>query len=234
MFRLSLFRFFVAFLFSFFLLASASSAEQAPEKTALFQLQNAVNKLTHLLTNKELIKEERHRKIEKLFRETFSFDEMAKRVLTRTWKKISEEERKEFSENFGKLILTSYMKQLDEYSDQKVEYIKAKLLKKRYVEIDTEIIGGKDVFSVNYSMKNFAGDWKVYDVTIENISFINNYKSQFKSTLRKKGFKSLLATLKEMVAKNEAKEKNRQDDEKPEEKINASEKVPVQQKAEEG
>ena len=111
------------------------------------------------------------------------WNEMAKRALGRYWRGRTDEERREFIYLFGKLLEKTYFEKLKGYSGEKVIYLgdrvegnyalgKAKIITKQDKEI-----------KVLYRMKKVQGKWMVYDVSVEGVSLINNYRTQFNSIL---------------------------------------------------
>jgi phospholipid transport system substrate-binding protein len=89
------------------------------------------------------------------------------------------------------------MDQLESYSGEKIQYLKERE-DDNYAQMDTKIIDKKgQQFSVNYRLHNRNGDWKVYDVVIEEISLVNNYRAQFKRALAKSPYENLVNRMKE-------------------------------------
>lgn len=139
---------------------------------------------------------ERREKIRELIYPKFDFLEMAKRSLGPHWKQQNPEERQEFVKLFTDLLETSYADKLDSYEGEKVVYTKENT-DKNFAEVGTKIVTKKgEEFSVNYRLQNTGGDWKVYDVVIENISLVNNYRSQFNRVLSQSSFAELLRRMK--------------------------------------
>jgi len=171
------------------------------------QLEGSITSLITALTDKELVKDQvaKREKIKEILNARFSATEMAKRTLGRKWKKISPEQREEFASTLRRLIISSYIGKIEDYKDEEVIYRNEKLVKDRYMEIETTVVGGKDNFSVNYKIKDFGGNWLIYDIYIEGISLINNYRSQFQSFLKKKSFSELISHLKETLQEVEDK-----------------------------
>ncbi|MGV8075496.1 MAG: phospholipid-binding protein MlaC [Syntrophobacteraceae bacterium] len=132
----------------------------------------------------------------------FSFKEMARRALGRAWKDQTPEKQQEFVKLFKQLLFNTYIGRVDSftYSGQKVAYDE-EMIEGDHAYVKTRILGYKDAdVQVDYRLRKEGGEWKVYDVVVEGISFINNYRQQFDSILANESFERVLARLREKVA----------------------------------
>ncbi len=128
---------------------------------------------------------------------TFDFAEMAKRSLGSHWRRRSPAEQKEFVDLFTDLLQTSYVGTIESYNGDKVAYLR-EVQDKNYAEVGTNIVSAKgQEFTINYRLHLQDGEWKVYDVVIENISIVNNYRSQFNRVINRSSYEELLRVLKE-------------------------------------
>ena len=160
------------------------------------QVHQSVNKLLAILKDPRLKgdanKNERREKLKEVIYQRFDFTEMAKRSLGAEWRRHTPEEQKEFVTLFTNLLEDAYLGKIESYSGEKVQYIKERQ-DADYAEVDTRIVDKKgQEFSINYQLHNVNEDWKVYDVVIEDVSLVNNYRSQFSRMLEKSSFKELL------------------------------------------
>jgi phospholipid transport system substrate-binding protein len=165
------------------------------------ELRKTVDNLLTVLRSTELQgdakKQERRTKLREIIYPRFDFGEMAKRSLGPHWQRRSPEQQKEFVGLFTDLLEAAYLDRIESYNGQKVQFGK-ETLDKNHAEVDTKIIDSKGTeFAVNYRMHNTGGEWKVYDVVIENISLVNNYRSQFSRLLAKSSYEDLVVALKE-------------------------------------
>jgi phospholipid transport system substrate-binding protein len=165
------------------------------------QVRQTVDKLLAILNNPQLRgedkKNERREKLREAIYPRFDFTEMAKRSLGPHWQRRSPEEQKEFVELFTSLLEGAYLDKIESYNGEKVQYLN-ETVDNDYAEVDTKIVDNNgQQFSVNYRLHNVGGDWKVYDVVIENVSLVNNYRSQFNRMLAKSSFEELLKTIRE-------------------------------------
>ena len=132
----------------------------------------------------------------------FDFKELSRRTLGRNWKKMSSEQQKEFVELFRKLLQGVYADRLLAYSDQKIIFDKETMLKKGRAEVQSylQTSDGKKI-PLFYRLTNKSGNWRVYDVIIEGVSMVKNYRTQFRDILAKNPPEKLLEILREKVAK---------------------------------
>ncbi len=142
---------------------------------------------------------ERKRLIRKAIDERFDWDEMAKRTLARHWAGRSDAEKKEFIALFGKLLERTYLDKVEGYSGEKVNY-EGDTTEGEYGTVKVGIITMQDKsISVLYRLKKMGSDWFVYDISIEGVSLINNYRNQFNSIITKSSFQDLMKRLKANV-----------------------------------
>jgi len=165
------------------------------------RIRETVDKLLTILKDPQLKgeskKTERRQKLKEVIGERFDFPEMAKRSLGSEWRRRSPEEQKEFVRLFTELLEQAYLDKIESYNGEKVQYLKEREDKDN-AEVATKIIDNKgQEFSVNYRLHNVNGDWKVYDVVIEDISLVSNYRSQFNRVVAKGSFEELLTRMKE-------------------------------------
>lgn len=141
--------------------------------------------------------------VEDLVLPHFDFERMSIWVLGKNWRKADRQQQQEFIEAFRTLLVRTYAKALLEYTDQSLNYLPfhAEEDAKR-VTVRTEVTqpGGVNI-PINYSMfLNQKGEWKVYDISVDGVSLVTNYRSSFASEIRQGGIDKLLARLAEMNA----------------------------------
>jgi len=133
---------------------------------------------------------------------SFDFNKICRLVMGKNWRKMSAEQREEFSDGFKMLLLRTYAVALSKYTDQKITVLPMKKQKGSVVTVKTEITQpSSQPINVNYALSNSTGKWLVIDLIIEGVSMITNYRSQFGGSVRTKGVDGLLEELKE---KNDA------------------------------
>ncbi|HEX9191467.1 MAG TPA: ABC transporter substrate-binding protein [Candidatus Deferrimicrobiaceae bacterium] len=131
----------------------------------------------------------------------FAFDEMARRSLGAYWKDRTPQERQEFVKLFTDLLENSYAGKIEGYKGEKITYGK-ETSDPPYAEVRTTISNPQgQEYSVDYRLLKGGERWRVYDVVIEGVSLVNNYRSQFAGILQKSPFDELTKKLRETVRK---------------------------------
>lgn len=131
----------------------------------------------------------------------FAFDEMARRSLGVYWKDRTPQERQEFVKLFTDLLENSYAGKIEGYKGEKITYGK-ETADPPYAEVRTTIVTPQgQEYAVDYRLLKNPDRWRVYDVVIEGVSLVNNYRSQFSGILQKSSFEELTKKLRETVRK---------------------------------
>ena len=143
--------------------------------------------------------------IRKIINEVFDYTELSRRTLGREWRKFKPEQQKEFTTLFAELLENVYADRILAYTHEKIEFGKETELKKGLVEVESYIIttDNKKV-PLFYRLTNKSGQWRVYDVVIEGVSMVKNYRGQFRQILSKQTPEDLLKTLREKVKEKPA------------------------------
>lgn len=142
-------------------------------------------------------KNERRGQLRQVISARFDFNEMAKRSLGQHWQRRSAEEQRQFVQLFSDLLERSYADQIESFNGEKIVYSRENQ-DRDHAEVDTRVITSKgEEFAVNYKLHSAGQEWKVYDVVIENISLVNNYRSQFNRVLANSSFAEFLRKLQE-------------------------------------
>jgi len=164
------------------------------------QVKQTVDKVLDILRNKEMKKpaneKKRRAEIRKVVSERFDFADMAKRSLGIYWRQRTPEERKEFVPLYTDLLERTYIKKIERYTDEKIAYTGEKI-DGNYAVVDTKVVTTKNIETpIDYRLLNENGQWMVYDVSIEGVSLINNYRNQFSSIIHQKSYEELVKKLK--------------------------------------
>ena len=144
--------------------------------------------------------DQRRARLREKMKERFTFAEMAKRSLGKHWREMNGKEKEEFTAIFARLIENSYIGKIEGYTDEKILYENEMLRKGRAI-VKTKIITkqGTDI-PLDYRLINRkGGEWMVYDVVIEGVSLVRNYRTQFSKALRSSSYEELVRTLKSKI-----------------------------------
>ena len=159
------------------------------------QIRGSINNLKFIVDNPSLKgtdnSSERRKQLRMIFEERFDFNEMAKRALSRAWRKRTKKEKKEFLYSFKYLLESTYIGKIERYNGQTVQFMKESI-DGNYAKVKTLVITKEQPIRVYYKMHKKKRDWLVYDVIIEGVSLIKTYRDQFKSILNRSSFSDLL------------------------------------------
>ncbi|MGO9951414.1 MAG: phospholipid-binding protein MlaC [Dissulfurispiraceae bacterium] len=148
-------------------------------------------------SNKKIKKE----KIRAIADQMFDFTELSKRTLAVNWRRFTPEQQNEFVSLFKNLLADTYADRILAYTDEKIVFTKEVPLTDKTVEVQSTVIRKTQEVPIYYRVMNENGSWLVYDVVIEGVSLVNNYRSQFREILSNKPPTYLLETLRKKVGK---------------------------------
>ena len=142
--------------------------------------------------------EKRREKMRQAVFQRFGFEEMSQRALGQHWQKRTPAEKKEFTTLFGELLERSYINKIESYTgEQKVLYTQETIDKDGYASVRTEIVVKRDAnVAVEYRLLRRNGNWQIYDVVIEGVSLVNNYRTQFNNIVSQESYDALMKKLK--------------------------------------
>lgn len=189
-------RLFIALLFSFMLLHVVPLHAGEPTD----QVKQTTDSVLDILKNKELKRPEKTKQrraaIRKIIDERFDFEEMTKRSLALHWRERSPEEKREFVTLYSDLLERNYIRKIEKYEDEKIQYA-GETINDRYASVKTRIITKKNVeIPIEYRLLKRDTKWEVYDVVIEGVSLVNNYRTQFNNIIRTSSYEELLKRMK--------------------------------------
>ena len=127
----------------------------------------------------------------------FDFERVARLVLGRAWRSASEEQKKGFIIEFRTLLLKTYAVALSKYKNQKIKFKPTRISEENtIVVVKSEITqSGAQPIRVNYALSKDTGKWLVFDIVIEGVSLVTNYRSQFSSEIKRNGMDTLIKKL---------------------------------------
>jgi phospholipid transport system substrate-binding protein len=186
---------------SAFLLCDYSRAA-AGEPTE--QIRSAISQGVEILDGTNLNNEKQRKTAIDRLREVvyplFDFKEMAMRALGPHWRRLEAQQQKDFVALFTELLERTYAERIDLYEGQKVVYT-GETLDKNYAVVKTRILGKSgESYSADYRLHLIDGKWRIYDVVAENISLVNNYRSQFQRVIVNSSFEELVKRMKEKIS----------------------------------
>ncbi len=177
------------------LVGTLQAAELGPAAEAVRQ---TIDQVLAILEDPELKgperAAERRAKLEEVIGQRFDYEEMGKRTLAAHWKKLDSSQQKEFVTLFQSFLSNSYAGNIDGYSGQQIEYIKERH-KGKFAEVQTKVVSSKAELPLDYRLMDKNGDYRVYDVVIDGVSLVKNYRGQFSRIIKSSSYDGLLEKL---------------------------------------
>ena len=160
-------------------------------------VKTTVNQALEVLQDKSAPLAQRQDKLRQIVAQTFDFTEMARSALGYHWKEITPAQQQEFTNAFIAFIEDSYLSKINDYRGQVVNFLRVSNEGSQAAQVATDIVQPKgDPIHVNYRLLQEGSTWKIYDVTVDSISIIANYRNQFNRVMNSKGYDTLIADLK--------------------------------------
>jgi len=186
------------------LIATMLLAPVAAAASVTDEVKAVVDKVVSIVSDNELKKPKSEAKrraaLEKAISTIFNYNEMAKLSLGVHWRERSAAERQEFVKLFKTLLENSYADKIESYNNEKIAYLKENV-EGDNAEVKSKIVTAKrEEFTLDYRLKKEGGKWMVYDVVIEGVSLVANYRSQFNRIVRGQGYDALVKKLKDKSA----------------------------------
>ncbi|TKS61482.1 MAG: organic solvent tolerance ABC transporter substrate-binding protein [Nitrospira sp.] len=166
-----------------------------------------IDEILRIIREKELKQpgkaEERRQLLEQVVGARFDYQEMSRRALGASWNALSDQEKQEFVGLFRTLLTNSYADKIETYSGEGVQYLNERT-EKDYAEVRTKVLSGKTEIPLDYRLINKADEWRVYDVVVDGVSLVNNYRGQFTKILRASSYSDLVDQLRKKSDKLKA------------------------------
>lgn len=167
------------------------------------QVRETVDRVIAILQDPTLKPDNKREQRRELLREViaarFDFDEMAKRSLGAEWRRRTPAEQQEFVELFANLLRDAYVGDIESYKGEKVKFTR-EAQDENYAEVQTLLASPQGAtYAINYRLHRVGDEWKAYDVVIENVSLVNNYRSQFSRFISRSSYEDLVRSLRERV-----------------------------------
>ncbi len=168
------------------------------------EVKSTVDQVIRILTDPqsqgEAKREERRKLLHDAILSRFDFQEMARRALGAEWRRRSPEEQREFVKLFTDFLEKTYVRRIESYDNKKFIYT-AERIDGSYAEVSSKTEAAKgEEFKIKYMLHRPGEEWKVYDLVVEDISLINNYRSQFGRVIAQSSYQELVRRLKDKLA----------------------------------
>ncbi len=162
------------------------------------QLKTTIDAILSILTKQDIDSTTRRETITELITERFDFKKMSQQTLATNWKKTTAEQKGKFVGLFAQLLQESYMGRIEAYTDERVEFVNERIKKKR-AKVNTLIVTSSVEIPINYKLTKNGEKWLVYDVVIEEVSLIRNYRNSYRNIVKKEGIDGLLVKMEEKL-----------------------------------
>ena len=166
-------------------------------------VQANVNKVLDVLRDPKLkaesAKEIKKAKLRLIYDEMFDKVELSRRTLTRNWNSLNSAQRQEFVQLFKQVLEKAYIDRILAYSNEKIIFEKETILSGNQAEIQSRFVTASKEIPISYRVILKDGVWKVYDIVVENVSLVQNYRTQFNDILTKNTPEQLLEILRKKV-----------------------------------
>jgi phospholipid transport system substrate-binding protein len=173
--------------------------------TAQEETQYVVNAMRDLVAREKgkIPAEELERRLHEILNPLFDFDQMARSCLGANWKNITPQQQREFVASFSHLLAQTYLAKIRRNIDKSEISFLPPVEKQDKVIVRMKAVTDGETVSIDYRMHQLEGRWRVYDVVIENVGLVSNYRNEFTSLLERQSFDSLLENLRTKIEKLE-------------------------------
>jgi phospholipid transport system substrate-binding protein len=155
-----------------------------------------VNKSMPVLRDKSTPLPQRRRQLRSLLERYFDFGDMSRIALGYHWRELNAAQRSQFTQLFTAFIENAYLSKIQDYSGQQVAVLGQNSEGEGFARVRSQIVQqGKQPIKVDYLLREMDGDWKIYDVTVDAISIIANYRNQFNRVINDQGFDKLMTDM---------------------------------------
>ena len=189
------------------LLFGGVAVQSAVAGGATDAMKSTIDEVLRIIQDKELKQpgraDERRQRLEQVVGDRFDYQEMSRRSLGAPWSTLSDKDKDEFVALFRTLLTNSYADKVESYSGEGVQYLNERT-EKDYAEVRTKVLTGKVEIPLDYRLLNKGADWRVYDVVVDGVSLVNNYRGQFSKILRTSTFADLVDQLRKKSDKIKA------------------------------
>jgi len=200
-------RYLICFIYLFTLGISNAASGSQPMDEIRYPMDQIIRILRDPHYQNASQKADQRQKIWRIVDKFFDFEEISQRTIARYWKNFTPDQQKEFVELFSEFLSNIYLKRIQgEYKNESVVFIGQDLLSDARASVKTKVIREDSIeIPVDYSLLKRSNAWKVYDVVIEGVSLVKNYRTQFRGILLKQEPARLIETLKQKNEKHKSK-----------------------------
>jgi len=171
----------------------------APLNTTQVNVNKVLDVLRDPKLKSESAKETKKQKLRSIYKGMFNEIEFSRRTLARNWSKLNTAQQEEFIQLFEQVLEKAYIDKILSYTNEKIDFYKESVNSETQAEVQTKVITSSKEIPIFYRLILKDGAWKVYDVVVENVSLVQNYRTQFNDILAKNTPEQLLEILRKKV-----------------------------------
>ena len=167
--------------------------------TVTEQVKKVVDEVVRIVSDKELKRpqneDKRRAELKGVISTIFDYGQMAKLAMGTHWKERTPAEQKEFEQLFETLLENAYATKIEAYNNDKIVYVRENV-EANHAEVKSKVITVKgEEYTLNYRLTKRGNEWRVYDVVIEGVSLVANYRGQFNRIIKTQGYDELVKKL---------------------------------------
>ncbi len=175
-------------------LNSSVSWAESPQQ----RVESIVDEAILILKDEGLDWPEKKVRIRSIILDNVDLRSMSQRILSRNWKKATDEEKERFTQLFTDLLETTYFNRIEEYSEERMEYVRERIKGDRAI-VDTLFITRRRQIPINYRLIRKEGKWWIFDIVIEEVSLISNYRETYNEIVMRDGIEGLLTRMENKI-----------------------------------
>lgn len=164
------------------------------------RVEGAVSSILAILQDGTLTREASWEQIGYIIKQQFDIEAMSQSILATNWKKATPEEKRDFVEFFSQYLENTYRRKIEGYSNEQVHFLGEKVNGER-ATVDTAIVTESVEIPVVYKMRLNGDQWYAYDVVVEGVSLVSNYRNTFAAIVKSEGMDGLLLNLQDSIDK---------------------------------
>ncbi|MGD0072872.1 MAG: ABC transporter substrate-binding protein [Candidatus Binataceae bacterium] len=170
-----------------------SSVAAAGATVPLNVVRQLVARVLAIVNDKKMEQTDKQKKLRNLATANLDFDEMSRLAMGGSWRSLNAEQRRRFVPVFSSFLEDAYLDKVQNYSDQGIEITRGRLDEQNYAQVSGRIVQqGAEPIGLGFSLKREASAWKIYDISIDNVSTLHSYRAEFQRIMNDKGFDELM------------------------------------------
>ncbi|MGH7913704.1 MAG: MlaC/ttg2D family ABC transporter substrate-binding protein [Candidatus Binataceae bacterium] len=186
----------LAIVFAITALLAQSPLAAASGVTPLTTVKQLVAQVLSIVKDKEMAQADKEKNLRQLGAANFDFNEMSRLAMGKSWRSLKVGQRQRFVPVFTSFLEDAYLNKIQNYSSQEIQITRAHVTDKDYSEVNGRIVQqGAQPIGLVFSLKRESGVWKIYDVAVDSVSTLDNYRTQFQRIMRENGFDGLMTRI---------------------------------------